>query len=142
MSRPPYRALRILFRTLSLIIAAGGLLAVFADKPLIVRMFLGPPESEFSTLLLVMVKELGGILLMVSLLFFFVSRDPARNVAIIDALIVGCCVLAVTPLLSLYTLDAQRLYPAYLIWARSLTRLMLAALLYYLRPRETAPAQN
>jgi hypothetical protein len=142
MSRPPYRALRILFRVMSLIIAAGALLAVFADKPLVVRMFLGPPESEFTTLLLVMVKEMGGILLMVSLLFFFVSRDPVRNANIIDAVIVGLCVLALTPLLSLYTLDAQRLYPAYLIWARSLVRLILAALLYYLRPREAAPAQS
>jgi len=38
--------------------------------------------------------------------------------------------------LSLYTLDVQRLYPGYLIWARSLVRLALAGVLYYLRPRE------
>ncbi len=142
MSRPPYRALRILFGIFSVFAAAGGLLMVFADKPLMVRLFLGPLESEFSTFLLVMMKEMGGILLMLSLLFFFVSRDPVRNVAIVNAVIVGLCVLAVASLLSLYTLDVQRLYPAYLIWGRSLVRLMLAALLYYLRPREVTPAQS
>jgi hypothetical protein len=76
-----------------------------------------------------MMKEMGGILLMLSLLFFFASRDPVRNVAIVDALIAGLCVLVATPLLSLYMLDVQRLYPAYLIWGRSLVRLLVAALL-------------
>lgn len=84
---------------------------------------------------------MGGLLLMLGLLLFFALRDPVRNVAVIDALIFGLCVLAVTPLLSFYTLDLERLYPAYLIWARSLVRLGLAVLLYYLRPRELSPAQ-
>ena len=66
--------------------------------------------------------------------------DPIRNVAIIDAVIAGLCVLALTLLLSLYTLDVRSLYPSYLIWGRSLVRLALAALLYYLRPREVPSA--
>jgi len=49
----------------------------------------------------------------------------------------GFCILAITPLVSLYTLDIQRLYPGYLIWVRSLVRLVLAGVLYCLRPRET-----
>ena len=40
--------------------------------------------------------------LMLSVLFFFASRDPVRNVAIVNGLIVGLCILAITPLLSLY----------------------------------------
>jgi hypothetical protein len=142
MPRSPYRALRILLGLFSLLAAAVGLLMIFGDKPLLVRLFLRPPEPELSTLLLVMMKEMGGIVLMLSFLFFSASRDPVRNVAIVDALIVGLCVLVVTPLLSLYTLDVRRLYPAYLIWGRSLVRLLVAALLYYLRPREATPAQN
>ncbi len=64
--------------------------------------------------------------------------------AIIDGMTVGLCILAVTPLISFYTLDVQRLYPAYLVWGRSLVRLVLAGILYYLRPREThwKPAEN
>jgi hypothetical protein len=115
---------------------------IFGGKPLMLRLFLRPPESELSTLLLVTLKEMGGILLMLSLLFFFASRDPSRNVAIVDALIAGVCVLAITPLLSLYTLDLRRLYPAYLIWGRSVVRLAVAGLLYYLRPREGNTAQS
>jgi hypothetical protein len=83
-------------------------------------------------------KEMGGVVLMLSLLFFFASRDPARNVAIINAVAVGLCILAVTPLLSLYIPDLRQLYPSYLIWVRSLVRLVLAGVLFYLRPRETA----
>jgi hypothetical protein len=107
-------------------------------------MFLHPPESEISTLLLAAVKEMGGLALALSVMLFLASRDPERNVAIIDGMTVGLCILAVTPLTSLYTLDVQRLYPAYLVWGRSLVRLVLAGILYYLRPREThwKPAGN
>jgi hypothetical protein len=132
--------LRTLLGFFSLLAAAGGLVLIFGGKPLMVRLFLRPPESEVSTLLLLMAKEMGGILLMFGLLFLFASRDPIRNVAIIDAVIAGLCVLALTLLLSLYTLDVRSLYPSYLIWGRSLVRLALAALLYYLRPREVPSA--
>lgn len=114
---------------------------IFSGKPLMLRLFLRPPESEVSTLLLFVMKEMGGFVLMLSVLFFFASRDPARNVAIINAVAVGLCILAVTPLLSLYTLDLHRLYPSYLIWGRSLVRLVLAVMLFYLRPRDTVGGQ-
>jgi len=140
MPGPPHRALRIVLGVFALLAAVTGLLAIFSGKPLVIRVFLNPPEAEISTLLLATIKELGGLLLMFSLMLFFASRDPARNVAIIDALIVGLCILAVTPLLSLYTLDLSRLYPSYLLWGRSLVRLALAALLLYLRPRANVPA--
>jgi hypothetical protein len=47
------------------------------------------PRAGDFTLLLAALKEMGGIVLMVSVMLFFASRDPERNVAIIDALIVG-----------------------------------------------------
>ncbi|HWZ79668.1 MAG TPA: hypothetical protein VNX87_24235 [Candidatus Sulfotelmatobacter sp.] len=141
MSRPPYRVLRIVLGIFSFLAAAGGLLLIFSGKPLVLRLFLRPPESEVSTLLLSMMKEMGGLVLMLSLMLFLASRDPARNVAIINAVIVGLCILAVTPLLSLYALDIRRLYPGYLIWGRSLVRLVLAAVLFFLRPRETVGGQ-
>lgn len=109
---------------------------IFASKPLIMRMFLRPPESEVSTLLLFVLKEMGGFAIMLSLLLFFASRDPVRNVAVVNAVIVGFGILALTPLLSLSTLDIQRIYPGHLVWGRSVVRLAIAALLYFLKPRE------
>src|SRR6267143_2880276 len=50
MSEPPYRALRILLRMFSLLGALGGWLMIFAEKPLIARIFLRPPEGEVFTL--------------------------------------------------------------------------------------------
>jgi hypothetical protein len=141
MSRPPYRALRIILGIFSLFTAVGGLLIIFSSRPMVMRLFLRPPESEVSTLLLLVTKEMGGLILMLSVMLFFAYRDPARNAAIVNATTVGLCILAFTPLWSLYTLDLRHLYPSYLIWGRSLVRLALAALLFYLRPQESVPEQ-
>ena len=144
MPGPPYRALCIFLRVFSLLAALGGLLMIFAEKPLIVRIFLRPPEGEVSTLLLSLLKETGGMALMLGVLLWLASRNPVRNVAIVDALIAGLCILAVTPLLSLWMTDIGRVYPAYFLWGRSVVRLAIAALLYWLRPREARwePAGN
>ena len=136
MSQPPYRGLRVVLGFLSLLMAIGGVVLIFSGKTLILRLFLHPPEAEISTLLLFTVKEMGGFALMLSVLLFFAARDPQRNLAIVDAFIVGLFILSVTPLLSHRMLDIQKIYPGHLIWGRSLVRLALAAVLFYLRPRE------
>src|SRR5260370_12104664 len=136
MSKPPYRSLRIGLRIVSILIAVGGLLLIFAGKPLIMRVLLRPPEGEVSTLLLSLLKEMGGVMLMLSLLLWFTARDPVRNVAILDALIGGICLFSLSPLVSLWMTDIRGIYPAYLIWGRSLVRLARAAFLSCLRPRE------
>ena len=136
MTGSPYRSLRIFLRAFSLLAALGGLLMTFDEKPLIVRIFLRPPEGEVSTLLLSLLKEMGGMVLMLGVLLWLASRNPVRSVAIVDALIVGLCILSVTPLLSLWTTDIRSMYPAYLLWGRSAVRSAIAALLYWLKPRE------
>ncbi len=142
MSGPPYRVLRIILGIFSLLTAAGGLVIIFSGRPMVMRLFLRPPESEVSTLLFIVLKEMGGLILMLSAMLFLAYRDPVRNVAIVNGLIVGLCILAFTPLWSLYTLGMRQLYPSYLIWGRSLVRLALAALLFYLRPREGVRQQS
>jgi len=137
MSDPQYRVLRVVLGFLSLLMAIGGVILIFSSKALILRLFLHPPEAEISTLLLATLKEMGGLALMLAVMLFFASRDPGRNEAIIDALMGGLCILAVTPLISFYTLDLGKLYPAYATWGRSVVRLLLAALLFFLRPQES-----
>ena len=73
---------------------------------------------------------------MLSLLLWFAARDPVRNVAILDAVIAGLCILSITPFVSLWMTDIRTIYPAYLLWGRSVVRLAIAAFLYWLRPRE------
>jgi hypothetical protein len=46
MPEPPYRALRIVLRVFSLLAALGGLLMIFAEKPLIVRSFCDHPRER------------------------------------------------------------------------------------------------
>jgi hypothetical protein len=117
---------------------------IVAGKPLIVRIFLQPSEGEVSTLLLSLLKEMGGMVVMLAALRWLASHNPVRNVATVDALIVGLRILALTPLLSLWMTDIGRMYPPYLLWGRSVGRLAIAALLYWLRPREARwePAGN
>lgn len=141
MARPSYRALSIGLRVVSVLIAVGGLLMIFSSKPLVLFVFMHPPESEVSTLLLALLKEMGGVMLMLSVLLRLAARDPARNVAILDALILGLFILAITPLVSLQMTDLGKLYPAYLIWGRSLVRLVLAGVLLWVRPQEAIRGQ-
>jgi hypothetical protein len=135
MSPPPYRALSFGLRLVSALIAVAGVLMIVADKPLVMRVLIYPPAYEVSTLLLVMLKELGGVMLMISAMLFLAARDPARSVAILDGLMVGLCVLSVTAMLSAKMLAGM--YPAYMIWGKAVVRLALAALLYWVRPRGT-----
>ena len=109
MSQPPYRALQVALRIFSVLFAVGGLFMIFGNRGLIIRVFLHPPEAEVSTLLLFLLKEMGGMVLTLSVMLFLAARDPERNVAIIDGMTLGLCILAITPLISLYTLDVRRL---------------------------------
>ena len=129
MLKPPHRTLCFLLRAFSLLAALGGLFMVFAERPMVVRTLLRPPEGQVSTLLLSLLKEMGGLALMLAVLLWLAARDPVRNVAIVDGLIAGLCILAMTPVVSLWMTDIRNLYPAYLIWGRSVVRLAIAALL-------------
>ena len=84
MSNPPYRGLSFGLRLVSALIAVGGVSMIFSGKPLILTVFMHPPASEVSTLLLALLKEVGGLMLMLSVMLFLAARDPQRNVAIID----------------------------------------------------------
>ncbi len=119
MPRRPHRALRIVLGFFSLLSAAGSLVTIYGGKPLMISLFLCPPESEVSTLLLRLTKNMGGMLRLFSVHLFFAAREPVRNVAILDGVIVGLCVLALTPCCLFTRWIIRRLYPAYLIWLRS-----------------------
>ena len=61
MAKPPYRALSFGLRLVSALIAVGSLFMILSDRALILRVFLHPPASEVSTLLLALLKEMGGV---------------------------------------------------------------------------------
>jgi len=144
MLKPPHRTLCFLLRAFSLLTVLGGLFMIFAERSLVVRILLRPPEAQVSTLLLALLKDMGGVALMLAVLLWLAARDPEQNVAIVDGLIAGLCILAVTPLISLWMTEIRNLYPEYLIWGRSVVRLVIAAVLFWLRPSESRwePAGN
>ncbi|HET7206979.1 MAG TPA: hypothetical protein VFI95_10415 [Terriglobales bacterium] len=135
MAEAEYRGLRMLLRVFAALLPVGSMFMIFSSKELLTRMFLMPPVAEVSTLLLFVVKELGGIMLMLGALMWLAARDPVRIVAVIDAFILGFCVLAVTPLVARAMLPIREIYPDLLVWGRSVVRLAIAGVLYWLRPR-------
>ena len=135
MERENYRGTRIFLAVISVLLVFGGLMMIFSGKELLARVFMRPPAAEFSTLMLFMTKEFGGVMLMLSALLWLASRDPVRNVAIIDGFIIGFCVLAITPLISRAMLPLRDIYPDSLVWGRSLIRLVMAGVFYWLRPK-------
>jgi len=84
MLKPPHRTLCFLLRAFSLLAVLGGLFMVFADRQIMVRILLRPQEGQVSTLLLSLLKEMGGLALMLAVLLWLAARDPVRNVAIVD----------------------------------------------------------
>ena len=61
MSRPPYRGLALGLRVVSALIVVEGVFMILADKPLVLRVFLHPPASEVSILLLASLKEMVAV---------------------------------------------------------------------------------
>jgi hypothetical protein len=137
MAQKDYRGTRIFLAVVSALLAIGGLVMIFSGKELLMRMFLRPPVAEVSTLMLFMTKEFGGVMLLLSALLWFASRDPVRNVAIMDAFIIGFCILAVTPLISRAMLPIREIYPDSLVWGRSVIRLVMAGVFWWARPKGT-----
>jgi hypothetical protein len=78
---PNHSVALFFLRVFSLLAVAAGGLMIFADKPLIMWIFLRPPEGEASTLLLSVLKEMGGMVLMLGVLMWLASRNPVRKVA-------------------------------------------------------------
>jgi hypothetical protein len=134
MSRPAYRGLSIALRILSILLAVGGLLMIFSSRLPRLRVLMYPPESEVSTLLLFLVKELGGLMLMLCVMLWLAARDHARNVAILDGLAVGLRVLAVTPLLAIKMLGLSKLHPIHELGPIP-GEVALAIILFYMRPQ-------
>jgi hypothetical protein len=80
MAGRPYRALRIILGIFSFAAAVAGLAFIFSGKALMMRLFLNPPESEVTTLLLLTMKEMGGLVLMFERhAFLRLSRSGAQR---------------------------------------------------------------
>ena len=84
MTNPRYLGLRIVLFIFFIVIAASGVLMILGGKTLVMWAFMHPPEREVSNLFMMMLKQMGGILLMLSLMLYFAFRDPVKNIAIFE----------------------------------------------------------
>lgn len=135
MSDPPYRALRIILLGLAILSASEGALMIFGGKSLMIRAFMHPPDYEVSNLFMMMMKQTGGLLVMLGLMLYATFRDPVRNIAILNAFLVGLIILAFTPILTVYTLNLWPPYTPLGLWLKACMKLGVVGLLYWLRPK-------
>jgi len=130
-----HKTLRTVLLVISILMEVAGVLCIFGMKKLLA--LFSVPDYEISTLFLLFMKDFGGIIMTFGVLLFFASRDPVKNIAIINSFIIGLCILTVTPILGLFTVNVHALpafsHPGW-FWTRSATRLALAYFLYRLRP--------
>ena len=96
---------------------------ILGGKTLVIWAFMRPPEGEVSNLFLMMMKRMGAIFEHDALLHL----PRSKNIAIFDAFLVGLTVLALTPLLSAYTLTLWPPYTVSGLWLKALLRLGFVA---------------
>lgn len=135
VSRPMAGALRALLFLLALDAALKALLLLWGDQWLIWRLVPSLAGADLTPALLVSRREAGVTSLVFALLLYLAFRNPRQNVAILYAMMVGLSLGAVQSLLSLPTIEAARLAPAWMVWGHAGLRLLVAGALLYLRPR-------
>lgn len=131
-----HRALRTLLLILAILFMAGGLAVVFWTSG-IVSMIPVEPQLAVSLLSLLILKALGVFVIAFGYLALRASRDPVRNVAVIDAIIFVALGLAALDLWAVTTQNFGAVVPAHLIWLREAVRVTLAVVLFVLRPRRS-----
>ncbi len=129
-----HQTLRAMLYTLSAIAAVAALVLIFVPSwPLSFAPGSVPPPSnpfEFGIL-----RAFGIVVLVIAYLLCVAARDPDRNAALVNAFIFLLVAVAV---LNLYLAASQELvayYPSVYLVVRAVIQVMLAIVLFVLRPK-------
>jgi len=133
-SGAPHRTLRIILYAISALEALAGVALLFAS-PWLLSFARSMPALGASDLLLFLLKGIGIVALVLAYLFCVAARDPVRYVAIVDALIFLCIGAAVLEVYGVAAMHIDRYYPNVYVLSRAALQLILAVVLYVLRPK-------
>jgi len=132
----PFQTLRAMLFTISTICGIGAILLFFASDWLL-RILPGSVPPPSNVLELTVLKAFGIFLLALAYLLCVAARDPVRYVAVINALIFILLAAAVLNVYGLVALGLGAVYPAGYLVTRTIVQLILAAVIFTLRPKGT-----
>jgi hypothetical protein len=130
----PYRILSLLLFILSAVEGISGLFLIFTSRWVLA---LAPANLALPNpgIVELFLKAIGIVALALAYLLYVAARDPARYVAVIDALVFMCVAAAILEFYALAALNLGALYPPSYVIARAILQLILAVVLVVLRPR-------
>jgi len=133
-SARPYQTLSFILFALSAVAGLAALVLIFAPGWLLTWAPAGvsPPNTNFEHSL---TASVGVFALVLSYLLCCAARDPVRNVAIVNAMIFFCVAAAALNLYALAVLGLGAFYPAGYLITRAIIQLMLAGVIFALRPK-------
>jgi len=132
----PFQTLRVMLFTISALCGIGAILLFFASDWLL--SFLpgsAPPPSN--PLELALLKVFAIFVLALGYLLCVTARDPVRYVAVINAFIFILLAAAVFNVYALVALGLGAYYPPGYLIVRTIVQLILAAVIFALRPKGT-----
>jgi hypothetical protein len=125
------RVLQILLIAIGVISVLAGFVLMFATGS--IYALLEIPASDF---LLIVLKAVGAVSVGIGYATLVAARDPERNVAIVDLLIIISVLAAGIGYYAeiVYHFSAGHV-PSWLVWAGASLRLLIAIILLALRPK-------
>ena len=130
----PFQTLRVMLFAISAIMGVAALVLIFAPSLLLswAPGNVPPPNTAYEH---AMLAALGIFALPFAYVLCVAARDPARYAAVVDALILFLLAAAALNLYGLMALGLGTFYPAGYLVVRSIVQLILAAVLFALRPK-------
>ena len=140
--RASERVLKVILWLLALDAAIGGAVLLVGGRAVFIWLFREAPASEVSDLLLFKQKTWGALGVALTIMLISAARDPRRNSVIVWAMAVGLAISGIAELVSIWLLDAARLFPMLSLVVHALTRIGIALVLAYLEHRLLVDQKN
>jgi hypothetical protein len=134
-----HRALRVLLMFVSIVEALAGIVLSLATNWVLAPM--NVPLLILNTgFVAALLKGIGIVALAFAYLLWAASRDPVRNIAVVDTLVFMLLAAALLNVYAIVSLHLGALYPEPYLMARAVLQVILAVAVIVLRPRHGARA--
>jgi hypothetical protein len=133
----PYRVISMLLFAISALEGIAGIILIFASNWVLA---LAPANLPLPNpnVVVALLKAIGIVALALAYLLYVTARDPARYVAVIDTLIFMLVAASILNVYALLALNIGALYPGPYLITRAIVQLLLAIVIFALRPRGAA----
>jgi hypothetical protein len=129
------RLLRVMLWLLTLDAVIGSAVLLLGSRAVFTWLYSYAPASDVSDLLLFKQRQWGALGVALTIMLMAAARDPRRHSIIVWAIAVGIATAGLAELLSIWLVDAARLFPVSSFVGHGIARIGLALVLVYLQRR-------